>query len=255
MASKKFLAYSCKHVPFHDPKAIAWIISRIREIKPDEVIDLGDGIEADAASKFPSEQRHQLEDEFVEHNKCLRNIRLEAQAANPNVKLRYLPGNHCDNLNEIGRINPKIRSLCDFVKNQSEFADGHWSIPTQYVYDRRKGVYRIGQVGFAHGYECGSNGDEAQSILLGIPYGLIVLGHSHRPTEVTRARKNQIPLPFWYANAGCLRDLKPDYMKRKRSQTWGQACVIGEAMELKSPRVSREWSAHTEIFRLGDDEL
>jgi hypothetical protein len=66
-------------------------------------------------------------------------------------------------------------------------------------------------------------------------------------------RTKAVPLPFWYANPGCIRDLAPNYIKRKRHHQWGQGVVIGEAEITKSPRMSRTWEARTEIFRMADD--
>ncbi len=248
-----FAAFSCPHCPLQDKKAVDWMLGRIEKEQPDVVVHLGDGHEADSASRWPSEYDWSLEDEFNEHNKFLVSVR----KVTPKSRHVFLPGNHDANLQEIGRIDKRIRSQCNYrdAKNEPELAE-HWEHPCEYVYDRRRGVFRIGPVAFAHGYECGGNGDEFQAILLGVPYGLFIAGHTHRPTPtLMRARRTvAVPLPYWYLNAGCLRDLKPTYMKRKRSHLWGQGLVLGEAMETKSPRMSRAWDARVEIFRMGDDE-
>lgn len=253
--STRFLAFSCPHVPFEDAAAIAWLHSKIQEHKPDLLVHLGDGHEADAASKWENEHDtpFTLKDEFDHHNELLKSLRKSAPA---NCRRVFLPGNHDDNIMAAGRIDKRIRDLCDYRLHESEFRDGNWKIPCEYVYDRKRGTFRIGQVTFSHGFEAGNSSDEMQSILLGVPFGLLVSGHTHRVQHVQRAYKTkQVPLPYWYANPGCMRDMKPEYVKRKRTHQWGQAIVVGEASDLKSPRVSKEWSAHVEVFRMSDDEL
>ncbi len=250
MNSTSFLAFSCPHCPLEDANAIKWLLGKIEAEKPAVVIHLGDGHEADSASRWPSEYDWELADEFKAHNDLLASIRKVA----PKARKVFLPGNHDANLSEWNRIDKKLRGLCDYHKQEPELE--HWEQPCKYEYDRRSGCFRLGQVTFSHGYEANQSGDEFQSILLGVPFGLFIGGHTHRPTPgIMRASKTAaVPLPFWYANPGCMRDLKPQYMKRKRSHQWGQGVVIGEAMETKSPRMSRMWDARVETFRLSGDE-
>jgi predicted phosphodiesterase len=250
MKATKFLAFSCPHCPLEDRAAVDWMIGRIEDEKPDVIVHLGDGHEADSASKWPAENDWEIRDEWESHNGFLERVR----KAYPKARRVFLPGNHDDNFAQIGRIDNRVRNALHYRDHEPALA--HWEQPAPYVYCRRKGVFRIGQVTFAHGYECGANSDEMQSILLGVPFGLFVSGHTHRPTPlVGRARRSaNVPLPYWFANAGCLRDLKPAYMQRKRSHLWGQGVVIGEAMPLKSPRMSRQWEARVEIFRTSDPD-
>jgi predicted phosphodiesterase len=247
----RFLAFSCPHCPLQDERAVEWLLGRIEAERPDVVVHLGDGHEADSASRWPSEYDWSLSDEFEAHDALLKRIRL----AHPKARRVFLEGNHDANTREIGRIDKRLRSQCDYrdPDNEPELAR-HWERPCDYVYDRRRGCFRIGQVTFAHGFEASQGGDEFQSILLGVPMGLFVGGHTHRPTpHVGQARRtNAVPLPYWFANPGCLRDLKPPYMTRKRSHGWGQGVVIGEAVPIKSPRMARQWDARVEIFRTAD---
>ena len=248
----RFAAFSCPHAPLIDNAAVDWLIGRLESEKPNVVVHLGDGHEADSASRWPSEYDFTLADEFKSHNDFLKKIRL----ATPKARHVFLPGNHDENLLAIGRIDKRIRSQCDYrdPDNEPELAE-HWEQPCSYEYDKRRGVFRLGQVSFAHGFEHGTNGDEFQALLLGQPYGLHVTGHTHRPTErVQRCfRTKAVPLPYWYANPGCLRDLRPQYMLRKRSHGWGQGAVFGETLLTKSPRMSRQWEARVEIHRMKDD--
>jgi len=261
MKSIKWLAFGCSHAPLHDPAHIDWIEGRIREVKPDVVLHLGDLHEADSASRWPSEYDWDLTHEFREADRLLNRIRTAAQAVNAKARCVFLPGNHDANLLAMARIPRKVRLCCDWRVPQydadKKLVNGellkHWRTGCAYRYCRTSGVYRIGQVTFAHGYEHGVSGDEAQSILLGQPYGLYVSAHTHRPQPVTQAmRTRQIPLPYWFANVGCSREMKPAYVERRRTHQWGQAVAYGDAELLKSPRAGRRWSATVEIFRMYD---
>lgn len=243
MQTLKFLAFSCIHCPLQDNAFVDWMLGKIGEHRPDVVVHLGDGREANSASKWPSEYDWTLEDEYESHNTFLASVRKEAGDAS----LVMLEGNHDDNIRAIGRIDAGLRSLCLPEKHEPELK--HWKV-LPYTYSQR-GIYRIGSVTFGHGYEAGQNADEAQSLLLGMPYGLWIGGHTHRPQHVTQVFKTKaIPLPYWYANAGCGRVMETDYMQRKRQHQWGQGIVVGESQPLKSPRMSKTWDAHLELFRM-----
>lgn len=244
-----FLAFSCPHCPLHDRDTIAKLIGRIEEIQPDVIVHLGDGHEADGASKFDSEYDFDLLDEFEAHNDFLAQIRKVSRKS----RKVFLPGNHDANLQEWNRIDKRLRTLCDYRDHEPELE--HWEQPCQYIYDKRRGVFRLGPVSFGHGYEHGQNGDEFQALLLGVPFGLHVTGHTHRPTPMVQRcyRTKAVPLPYWFANPGCLREMKPKYMERKRSHQWGHGFVTGETPMLKSPRMSRMWEARVEIFKMADD--
>lgn len=244
-----FAAFSCTHCPLQDQAAVDWALGILEAEQPDQVIHLGDLLEMDSASRWPSEYDFDFEDECIAADALLASIR----KVTPKSTHVFLEGNHDANLMEWGRIDRRLRSALRLEKHIDDLK--HWKQPCRYVYDRVDGVYRIGQVGFCHGYEAGQNADEFQSILMGSYHGLLVLGHTHRPTPgIMRAKKTMaVPLPYWYANVGALRGLKPHYMTRKRSHNWGQAMVIGEASPVKSPRMSREWSARVETFRISGD--
>jgi len=243
----RFLAFGCPHVPLADDSAIAWLLKRIREYKPQVILHLGDGHEACSASRWPHEYEWTLTDEFTAHNKLLENIRKAA----PKARRVFCWGNHDANLLAINRIDRQLRNLCDPRAHEPELR-GWQHIP--YIYCRKRGVFRLGQVTFGHGYEHGVSADEFHSYLLGVPYGLYVGAHTHRPVEVTQAmRTKAVPLPYWYCNVGCLRDLKPPYVERQRTYAWGHALVVGEAQPTKSPRMTRCWDAHLEVYQMYND--
>lgn len=236
-----FAAFSCPHVPLIDPKARDQLLGIIETEQPDFVVHLGDGHEAKAASRWPTEQQWSLRDEFQAHNLFLQAIRLAA----PKARRIFCWGNHDANILAPSRFDPQIRALCDPQKEEPELRA--WK-QVPYIYGPA-GIFRLGQVTFGHGYEAGPSADEFQSILLGVPYGLWVGGHTHRPQDVIQARRTKaIPLPYWFCNAGCLRDLKPSYVHRKRTHDWGHAVVLGRCRLGRTILPGRAWEARTVIL-------
>ena len=251
----RFAAHSCVHAPEHDESAIDWYLGQLEEYKPDVVISLGDDLEADSASRWPSEKHHTLIDEYAADDEIKRRI-IEVT---PNARHIRLMGNHCANILEHGRINPKLRDLCDWRIPQYSRAGVQvnanalkWETVGDYIFCKRRGVFRLGQVTFGHGWLTNTKADAHHSVRLGCPMGLFVGGHLHSPKPVDRVMlTTKIPLDYWYANAGCLRDLDPDYMKRKDAFNWGHGAVFGEADTRcgpsKSLRMTRQWAAETRI--------
>jgi len=244
----KFIAFSCTHCPLEDPEAIRWLHQQIEDVKPDYVIHLGDLLEADSASRFPAENPWDLKDEFDAAERMLSGIR---EVGGPDCTYVMLPGNHDENLLEVNRIDKRLRGLCDW-RDLREM--DNWVIGADYNYCRKRGAYRLGQTVFAHGYEANASAGKFESTYFANEYGLYVHGHTHSPKPVTQVMMNHTrPLRYWYANAGTLADMDRQYMRRKRKYLWGQACVVGETKLLKSPRVGRQWSAETRVFRMYGD--
>jgi predicted phosphodiesterase len=262
--SVKFLAFGCPHAPLHDKAHIAWVCEQSKQHKPDFVFCLGDLFEADSASRWPSEYEWDLTEEYRAANvDVLQEIR---KASPKSAKFILTPGNHDANLLEINRLPSKVRGTCDWRRKQyddegnwlNEELLTHWHHQTKYEYDRVTGVYRLGQVTFAHGYECNQSADEMHSLLLGVPNGLYIGTHTHRPLAVTQAKRTMaIPLPYWYCNTGCSRDMHCGFMKRKRQHQWGQGCVIGscDPTPLRSTMSTvRNWDAETLVRKMYGDK-
>lgn len=240
----KWLAFSCVHCPLQDAEAVDWLLSRIAFHQPNLLVCLGDLLEADSASRWPSEYDWDLQHEFDTGSAFLADVRKSA----PLAERVFLEGNHDANLLSLNRIDRKLRRLCDYREKIDELAN--WQRVTEYNHCRRKGVYRVGQVAFYHGFRSGVSGDEFDCIDFVDEWGLGVRGHSHKPVQVTQALKTKsLPLRYWFLNVGCMRDLNPPYMHRNRKDDWGHALGVGEAKLLKSPRRCREWSAQVEVLR------
>jgi predicted phosphodiesterase len=225
--------------------------------KPNVVVCLGDLFEAGAASKWSKENTAELIEEYEKGNDVLKRIRL----VNPNAKYVFLEGNHDANINAEGRLPADLRDLTNYLRPQfkettkdtfvqvnSELLN-EWNHSTRYIKHRVKGCFRIGAVCFAHGFEAGTNSDELEAIYWSQYWanGLVVRGHTHRPTVGSPRRSEKtkkLQLPFYYLNAGCSCDMSAmTYMNRNDRSKWGNGFVFGSCQEIKSPRLSKTWTA------------
>jgi hypothetical protein len=96
----------------------------------------------------------------------------------------------------------------------------------------------------------------------GIPHGLTVGAHTHRPVSVSRdTQPGGIPSDLWFANVGCLMSWdRAAYMKRLNFQGWGHACVCidldsrnGQIYEGRVGTQTKIWEAETRVMRLARD--
>jgi hypothetical protein len=96
-----------------------------------------------------------------------------------------------------------------------------------------------------------------EGILLGVPNGLFLRGHSHSPCPITQARLSAggVPLPYWYGNVGTLGPLKPEYANRDRTYDWGRAYAWGEARIGRAVLPRRQWTGTVEILGMASDSL
>jgi predicted phosphodiesterase len=213
--------------------------------KPDVVVCLGDLFESDASSRWPSEAPWNFEEELLQADAFLKEIRKVSKCSTP----VWCIGNHEDNAISPHRFSKKIRSLIDFRRHMDEV--NNWKL-IPYDYSPR-GVFRLGQVTFLHGYEAGVNSDRDQGLMLGTPHGLTIMGHTHRPTEgICQARLSARKyLKSWHCNVGTLCDVRQmHYVQRTNTSLWGSACCIGVAEDLQSPRVSSRWKAKQLVYKM-----
>ena len=258
MKPKSFVAFSCPHVPLLDEDAFTWLLGEIDELEPDYLINLGDTFEADSSSRWPSEYDWTIKDEYEAAQKMLERL---GSVTSPECKKVMLAGNHDANITALGRFDKRIRDVLDPREHVPAMRE--WQVEWDYEYDttRTKGVFMLNDVLFMHGFEANISSDAMQAILMCNPFGLLVSGHTHMPKPVTQVNKTQrVCLPYWYANAGCMRNLDPDYVSRKRHHDWGHALVHGEVnpdvMNVRSTNGLRRhagWDAQTKIYRYASD--
>ena len=253
-STERFAAISCAHVPFYCKKAQAWMLDQIADAELTTFVFLGDLFESSAASVHENDDAntHTLEDEYEQGAAYLDKIR---EVLPKDCQLVWCLGNHDDNIlvRDSRRIPKDLRPLCDW-NNHYDFGASfrHWQ-QVPYV-KGKEGTFNLGQVIFAHGYDCNQNSDSIEGLqlayALGIWNSLTIRGHTHRPSDgiVQSRRTSKVLLPHWYCNVGHMRAMgkdRPQYMKRKDVSQWGNAIVFGEAYTKGNPRRmdGRQWDA------------
>lgn len=252
MKSERAFYLSDVHVPHEDLESLAWAIDLIEKWKPKHLIFGGDLIDANAASRWPNEYDHSLEDEYRRGNSVLHSLRM---AAPDDCNLIWIFGNHEDNVGRANRVPKDLRSLVEIEKHVDEYR--HWKhVP--YSRHHTKGAYHVGQVYFTHGHETTERKLDTQAIKMANyePFSLTVSGHTHRPTLSIKQimLTSRFGLTNWRADAGChMKFDSAEYMQRLDMTQWGHACVLTESVPIKSPRKSREWNAEIKVRELAGD--
>jgi hypothetical protein len=257
---RRWAAISCVHAPFYNEESFDNLLGRLEEGGPygklTDFILLGDLFESSAASVHPNETEHTLAEEYEMGAHYLEEVRARLPKK---CRLHWLLGNHDDNLQfkDSRRTEKSTRDLIHWMQSRWEPEFRLWK-QRPYIKPSRhsqKGCLQIGQCIFVHGWDCGVNSDETECIQVinatgGHAHRLVVRGHTHRPVDVTQCKKSiKIKLPFWYANAGTMGPVQPDYMARKDCHHWGASIVWGECKPGTPGRFSGvEWSAETELL-------
>ncbi len=252
--AQKIVAFGCTHHPLHDPAAIDFLLDTVVKEKPDVIVHLGDGIEANAASQWDDakELAIDLGAEYDASNAFLADLRKAA----PRARRKYLSGNHESNVTRAGRLDKRIRTICNWSNPRNQPELENWEVGKDYNYSHRLGSFWLGPICFSHGYETTTTQQEVEAIYFtrNWPYSLYVSAHTHRPARVDEIMfRNTLPMSRWRCNVGCLRDMNPSYMERNRKWAWGQGVFVGEAKPLKSPRLSKEWDGEIRVFKMYDE--
>lgn len=246
----RIVAISCTHAPFTPPSTVKWLCDTISDLKGiDWFVHLGDLFEAGAASVHASsaEYSHTLEDEYQFGHNFLKSIR-ECLPRRAHT-LCHL-GNHDDNIltQDPRRVPSQLRSLVDWRKHEKYGKEFNRWIWKPYV-KGKDGVSSFGQIRLIHGFDAGANSDELEGLQIANMFGgeanqLVVRGHTHRPMDVTQAKRTaRIPLPYWYANVGTSGPLQPSWMMRKDTSQWGTALIVIDAVVDYRHGGGRQWDA------------
>ena len=211
-----------------------WRLQKIREFKPHVVVNLGDWHDANYASRWDNEDDW---DAVAEFDLLAQDARETREALGPKGRIVWLHGNHDDNPQQPGRIPKKVRSAVEFAKMQklAGLIDD-WEI----VPYRHDSYFRLGQITFQHGCQTNINAERDQALAYGVPYGLYVCAHTHRPKKLTG-----IELPgagpifgMQFCNVGCGADwTRMHYVTRLNKQRWGRAILVGDY----NPRMRTAW--------------
>ena len=173
MSYKKIVCLSDQHIPYLDKKAHKVTLKLMNDIKPDEIILLGDLIDLWQISKFIKDPAREmtLKDDCSQAKEYLTELR----DTFPNAGFVYLFGNHEDRLRKyIWTYSP---ALSNFIYLEDELNLDNLKI--QY-YKSDTDIHREGILLFTHGTMVSQESAMTARRMLQ-KYGMsIIHGHSHR---------------------------------------------------------------------------
>ena len=184
----------------------------IKDEKPDEIIYIGDIINATGISKYTTKTMEDGIYETVGELEGFRdNVHLLLKACAPNAKFTLIGGNHEEQrIWKAIKENPERRKLLDLKT---------------YLKDVRIVEYgkfhKVGDLYYTHG---NFYGDTAPKKHLQLAMRNVVFGHTHTVSEYTMRSPTDTE-PICAKNIGCLCDRNPDYM-RNQYNAWVHAFHI-----------------------------
>lgn len=248
------VALGCTHAPYHDERVLKEQIAIIRDIKPNLVVHTGDLFDAEGASGGKSAlyrmSEAQLHDEYRVAATVLRRIREAA----PKAKLVWLEGNHEARVRMPERVPKALIGMLDYRRYGPLAAEAqHWVwrpyvSPHPGLPHKDVGLYRVGQITFAHGWLWGNHSDGHEAQLYGVEYGLMVRSHTHKPQPVTRVMlTSSVPTNRWSANVGFGGDIekfKQTYAARRNTALWGHGVLTFSTPDVRRLAPKRLWQAN-----------
>lgn len=244
MANVEWLAFGCPHLPIHDPDGLDWLVEQIEERKPQVLVCLGDMIDSDCLSSFAKSNLTALKREYESVNGFCERL----NDAAPNARKVWLMGNH-----EQRAFRPEHAHLSELIDYRRHITAARRWKHMDYIY-HPENAFTLGQVSFFHGRSVGQAACKREAIQMGVPYGLYVHAHTHRPHPVHRVSMGVTKLPYWHANSGTFIAPKPEYMLNKDDSLWGQGIVVGHAETKRRFDGKCNWSAQTIVRRMYWDD-
>lgn len=211
-------------------------------------MNLGDWHDSDYASRWDNENHWTALSEF----EALRDDALDLRKAAPRARFVWVHGNHDDNPLQPGRVPEKVRGAVEECKRRIlEPAIQGW-IQVPYAHTS---YYRLGQVTFQHGAQTNVYAERDQAIAYGVPFGLHVSAHTHRPKRITPVEAFGGPIfGLQYCNVGCGADWdQMRYIARSKHHLWGRAMLFGECDASLDPNLlyaTKMWDAELKIHSM-----
>tara|TARA_Y100000310_G_scaffold153457_1_gene152874 strand:- start:1051 stop:1863 length:813 start_codon:yes stop_codon:yes gene_type:complete len=248
--AKKILVLPDAHYPHHDPDAMACIAAVVEHLDPDEVIVLGDWLDAGGFSRHGPHSFADGAHDFLESEVGPCNEMLDTLQGAKDRKLIYLEGNHEERVNRwlvsnAGKVGPSLAKLSSPDRLLRWRVDGD-GVPGV----RRKNFGWVPYLGkdvhshhriapdlvAIHGWSfaVGFNHVNRHSA----PSTSIVCGHVHRADALnTRDAITGQRRRYWCPGALC--KLVPLYQANSPS-TW----THGFSLIYQSRRAARHWTAY-----------
>ena len=215
----KWMAGGCTHGDLLNEDAFEQFLAFKKTYKPNVMLHLGDAFELTALRKSATSEEKEIQFE----NDIASGLWAMSEMFKGVEDTFFLRGNHCERLWSLrdkgSAVNAQLAE-----RHISEIEDwlGYWGT-TMLPYCSHKGTMRINDILFMHGYRHGLHAAKD----LGKDYhGNIVFVHTHRIEE---AYVTGWPDALCVINAGCLRELLPEFASRGTSTlSWGHGFAYGE---------------------------
>lgn len=234
---KTWFAFGCTHIPHDDKENTRWIIEQIIERQPDVIVHLGDLFDTETVSDYPKVDVFALSAEYYMAAGFLDAI----NSAAPKAKKVFLEGNHEERI--FRPAYAKLSSLLDYRKHVKPLK--RWRI---YPYSLHPdNTFKLGQLTCYHGFcaTIGGSSERKESIDLGVPYGLAIHAHTHRPV-FEHVSLNTWRIPYWRINVGCgiyFNWVQTNYAKKVNISQWGHAIAVGWVNTKRRHDGQRNWAA------------
>lgn len=215
MATKTTLILPDIQFPYHDQLALDKLIKVAKDIQPDAILQIGDGIDFPTVSRWAKGTALEYAPTLQKHIDGFKGLLAEFREAAPKAKITWLEGNHDLRLKEFVRSYAPALGGLRALEVENLFELG--KLDVKYV----KGPLRVGTNTYAvHGHESGgySASPTAWDLKFIKRYGSdksFVFGHTHQPFLLTRAFGYEGKVsPRFTMNAGSIMDpVSASYVK------------------------------------------
>jgi predicted phosphodiesterase len=187
MATKTTVILPDIQYPYHDKLAMSKIVRVIKDIQPDSVLQIGDGIDFPTVSRWAKDTALEYAPTLQLHIDGFKGLLSEVREAAPDAAITWLEGNHDLRLKEFIRSYAPALGTLRALEVENLF--GLPELGVEYA----KGPLHVGTNTYAvHGHESGGYSASATAWDLKFikRYGSdksFVFGHTHQPFLLTRA--------------------------------------------------------------------
>lgn len=201
--------------PFHDQLALKKLLAVAKELQPDAILQIGDGIDFPTVSRWAKDTALEYAPTLQKHIDGFKGLLSELREVAPKADITWLEGNHDLRLKQfIASYAPALSTLRAL---EVENLFGLDELGIQYL----KGPLRVGTNTYAvHGHESGgySSTPSAWDLKLTKRYGSdknFLFGHTHQPFIIHRAFGYEGKVsPRFTMNVGSIMDpVQASYVK------------------------------------------
>jgi predicted phosphodiesterase len=210
---KKVVILPDVHLDTNVPKEYRVVKNFIKDLKPDQVLLLGDFMDVSALSAWDMDKKRKMEGRRFQKEVDVANKELDFLQAN-SKEVIFIAGNHEYRIDRYIDKHPEL--------------EGMMEVPIVLNLEKRKikyipynKIFKLGKCNFVHGLF--TNQYHASKHLEAIGDN-IVYGHTHRPMTWFKSSKLQKPIMAY--GLGCLCNKEPEYMQDKWANWLTQFSVM-----------------------------